>query len=239
MPAKATIAGSVRAKPWLIVLGIVMASCAGLVGVFGPRLARSAKGLYGPISKMKSEQQDFESWNERRAWKEPAAPELSAAKLDAFLLLRKELLDLEARSEGVRREFPEGRKPSLDEISGLMEGVGSLVAGQLAAFRRHDITPAEYEYLKRLVYRTWLQALTAQGLDPAARLAAAREIEAAAETERNAAAKERLRQVARSLRERRPPAPEGVPPEVHELLLDRASEIQALLAPSGEAPIAR
>lgn len=229
-----------RAKTWLIVLGILMGSCAALVGVFGPRLARSAKGLYAPLSKMKSEQQDFERWREQRAWKEPAPPELSAAKLDAFLLLRKELLDLEARTEGVRREFPEGRKPSLDEISGLMEGVGGLVTGQLAAFRRHDITPAEYEYLKRLVYREWLQALTAQGLDPAARLAAAREIEAAAEAEPSASVKQRLRQVARALRERRPPAPEGVPPAVHALLLDEASQIQALLAPSGSgATLAR
>lgn len=73
--------------------------------------------------------------------------------------------------------------------------------------------------------------MTAHGADPAARLAAAREIEAAAEAEPSAAVKQRLRQVARSLRERRPAPPEGVPEPVHALLLERASEIQALLAP--------
>jgi len=223
----------VRAKPWLIALAITMGSCALLLGALGPRLARSARGIYEPISKMKAEQQDFEKWVAERGFKERDPPQLSAAKLEAFLALRTELLDLEARGEDVRKGFPEGRKPGLHEISGLMEGVSGLVTGQLAAFRRHDITPAEYDYLKRLVYRKWLPALTAQGLDPAARLAAAREVEGAAQAEPNPALKARLLQVARSMRERRPGPSEGIPAAVHELLLERASEIQALLAPSG------
>lgn len=95
-----------RAKTWLIAVGVVLALGAGLLGVFGPRLVRSALGIYEPISRMKSEQEDFEKWVRERAWKEPEAPELSAEKLDAFLRLRKELLDLEARSEGIGKDFP-------------------------------------------------------------------------------------------------------------------------------------
>ncbi len=217
-----------RARPWLIALVVVMGSCAGLLGAFGPRLARTARAIYEPVSKMKSEQQDFERWSREHGWKEPAAPELSAAKLQAFLALRKELLELEARTEGIGRDLPHDRKPSLEEISGMMQGVGGLVTGQLAAHRKHEITPAEYRYLKQLVYRRWLPAMTAGGADPAARLAAAGEIEAAATSEPSLAVRQRLAQVARSLRERRPKAPEGLPQAVHELLLDRAQEIQAL-----------
>jgi hypothetical protein len=228
-----------RAKPWLIALALVMASCAGLLGAFGPRLARTARDLYVPVSKMKSEQEDFEKWVREKAWKEPPTPELSAAKLDAFLRLRKVLLDLEARTEGFAKDFPEGRKPSLDELSGIMQGVSGLVAGQLEAHRKHDVTPGEYQYLKSLVYRKWLPAMTADGVDPAARDAAARELEAAAATEASPAVKQRLGQLARSLRGRRPPAPEGIPQPVHERLLDRAGEIQALLSPGSGLRVGR
>jgi hypothetical protein len=239
VPAKATIGTSVRAKPWLIALALVAASCAGLLGVVGPRLARTARSFYEPVSRMKTEQVDFERWVKERAWKEPATPELSAAKLTAFLLLRKDLLELEARSEGLAKDLPHDRKPSFEEISGMMQGVGGLVTGQLGAHRRHDITPDEYRYLKALVYRKWLPAVTEQGGEPSARLVAMRHVEAAADAEANAAVKQRLRDVASSLRERRPAAPEGIPQPVHELLLDHASEIQALLAPAAEARVGR
>ena len=226
MPAKATIAAAVSAKTWiLLILGIGMASCAALVAVVGPRVAR---GIVAPISRMKTEQQEFERWTLQRAWQEPASPQLEPAKLDAFLALRKELLELDARGEGIGRDMPRDRRPSLGEIGGLMEGVGGLVTGQLAAHRRHDITPKEYAYLRRLVYRQWLEPLKAQGLDPAARLAAAKELDAAAEAERDPALQKRLRQVARGVRERRPPAPEAIPQPVHELLFAKATEIQSL-----------
>src|SRR6185503_4916443 len=202
VPRKASIAIAVSAKTWLLlVLGVGMASCAALLGVVGPRLAR---GFVAPISKMKTEQQEFERWVEQRAWQEPPSPQLEAAQLDRFLALRKELLELEERSQGIGRDMPRDRRPSLDEISGLMDGVQGLVTGQLQAHRRHEITPKEYEYLRRLVYREWLTPLKSSGLDPAARRAAARELDAAAEAERDANLQKRLRQIARSLEEHRP-----------------------------------
>jgi len=216
----------VSGKTWLLlVLGVGLASCAALVGVVGPRLAR---GFVAPISKMKTEQQEFERWTLQRAWQEPQSPQLDAAQLDRFLALRKELLELEERGQGIGRDMPRDRRPSLDEISGLMDGVQGLVTGQLQAHRRHEITPKEYEYLRGLVYRRWLTPLKSSGLDPAARRAAARELLAAAEAERDASLQKRLRHVARALEERRPPAPEGIPEAVNQLLFTKAVEIQAL-----------
>lgn len=202
-----------------------MASCTALVAVVGPRLAR---GFVAPISKMKTEQQEFERWIEQRAWQEPESPQLEASQLDRFLALRKELLELEEQGQGIGRDMPRDRRPSLDELSGLMDGVQGLVTGQLQAHRRHEITPKEYDYLRRLVYRQWLTPLKSSGLDPAARRAAARELDAAAEAERDANLQKRLRQVARSLEERRPKAPEGIPEAVNQLLFTKAVEIQAL-----------
>jgi hypothetical protein len=48
---KASIAIDVNAKTWLLlVLGVGMASCAALLGVVGPPLAR---GVVGPITQRK------------------------------------------------------------------------------------------------------------------------------------------------------------------------------------------
>jgi hypothetical protein len=215
----------VNAKTWLLVVLLVgMASCAVLVGVVGPRFAR---GFVAPISKMKTEQQEFERWAEARGWREPEQPQLEAARLDAFLALRKELLEVQARGESLGRGL-EGREPTIGEISGLMEGATGLVTGSLAAHRRHEMTPKEYDYLKRLVYRQWLQPLREKGLDPAARQAAARELTAAAEAEGTAAVRQRLVQIARAMHEKRPPPPDGISEPLHALLFAKAVEIQAL-----------
>jgi hypothetical protein len=55
---------------------------------------------------------------------------------------------------------------------------------------------------------------------------AADEIEKAAAGERDARAAERLRAVAAELRARQPPPPEGIPAEVHALLLGRLADIE-------------
>lgn len=214
-----------RARTWLVVAGVLLALFAGALALVTPWFVRR---VYAPIARIKSTQGDFEEWARRRDWHEPATPGLSAAKLDAFLALRRDLIALEAKAEALQGAVPEGTKPGLREVAGIMEGVGGLVTGQLEAHRRHDITLAEYAYLKRLVYRSWLAALVAQGVDPAARERAAQEIETAADAEPSVPVRQRLRQVAAALRARQPPAPEGVPQEVHERLLARAADIQAL-----------
>jgi hypothetical protein len=224
----------VSAKTWLlVVLAVGMASCAALVGVVGPRLAR---GFIVPISRMKSEQQEFERWVEQKGFQEPQIAQVDAAQLDRFLALRKLLLEVEARGQDIGSGMPQDRRPSLDEISGLMQGVQGVVTGQLEAYRRHEMPPKEYEYLRKLVYRQWLQPLRERGHDPAVRQAAARELDATAGDERDPTLQRRLQKAARQLRERRPPAPDGIPEPVHELLCAKAVEIQAL---ANREPVSR
>ena len=74
--------------------------------------------------------------------------------------------------------------------------MGGLVGERFAAFRKHDIAPAEYDYLENLVYVTWLGGIAAEGDDPAARERAAHEIDQAAARESAGAVRTRLQQVA-------------------------------------------
>jgi hypothetical protein len=198
----------------------------GLAGLFGPGLVRRGREIYAPISKMKSDQREFEAWTAGRRWREPATPALDAATLDSFLALRRDLLDLDDRASGLRRQNPRGAGPRLRNVPAMMEGVGSLVGDRLAAFRRHDLTPAQYEYVERLVYATWLPSLAAAGDDPPARARAAQELDLAAAHETSEAVRARLRQVAEGLRNRVPAAPAGIPEDVHRLLLSRAAAIE-------------
>jgi hypothetical protein len=216
-----------RARGCLIAGAVVVALLGAVAALLGPGLVRRARSVYAPISRMKDEQREFEAWTRQHAWKEPATPALGAGRLEAFLALRKDLRELDEKGAGLRRRAPaQGERARLEDVPAIVEGVGGLVRDRLAAFRRRDMTPAEYEYIEHVVYGIWLPGLAASGDDPAARERAAREVEQAAAKE-SAAVKARLHQVATGLRNRVPPAPKGIPPEVHHLLLDHATDIAA------------
>jgi hypothetical protein len=217
----------VRGRGCLLAAAVVLAVTAAAAAVVGPGLLRRARDVYAPLSRMKGEQRDFEAWTHQRAWRDPPSPVLSADELERFLDLRRELRGLDQRATAMRRRGPEGEPPRLEDVPTIVEGVGGLVTERLAAFRHHDITPAQYDYVERLVYGSWLRSLQEAGEDPAARDRAAREVEEAARREGVPAVQARLRQVAADLRARVPAAPAGVPEDVHRLLLAHAAAIAA------------
>jgi hypothetical protein len=217
-----------KARGCLIVIGVVLAVVGTVVALFGPGALRRARSMYAPISRMKAEQTEFEAWVRQKGWSEPAAPALSAEKLDAFLALRGDLRRLEGKGDELRRRGPaRGERARLRDVPTLMEGVGGLLGERFAAFRKHDIAPAEYDYLENLVYVTWLGGIAAEGDDPAARERAAHEIDQAAAREGAGPVRTRLQRVAAALRSHSPAAPPGIPEEVHRLLLLRVAEIEA------------
>jgi hypothetical protein len=216
-----------KARGCLIAIGVVLAVLGAVVALFGPGALRRARSMYAPISRMKAEQTEFEAWVRQKRWSEPAAPALSAEKLDAFLALRGDLRRLEGKGDELRRRGPARERARLRDVPTLMEGVGGLLGERFAAFRKHDIVPAEYDYLENLVYVTWLGGIAAEGDDPAARERAAHEIDQAAVREGAGSVRTRLQQVAAALRSHSPAAPPGIPEEVHRLLLLRVAEIEA------------
>jgi hypothetical protein len=212
----------------LIAIAVVLAVVGAVAAAFGPGALRCAREMYAPISRMKSEQTEFEAWARQKAWREPASPALSAEKLDAFLALRRDLRRLEGKGDDLRRRGPaRGERARLRDVPRLMEGVGGLLEERFAAFRKHDIVPAEYDYLENLVYVTWLGGIGAAGDDPAARERAAQEIDQAAARESAGPVRARLQQVAAGLRTRVPAAPAGIPEDLHRLLLSRVTEIES------------
>ena len=211
-------------------MAVVLALVGALAALFGPGLVRVARGISTPILHTRAEQREFEAWVGQQSWHEPTTPELSEARLAEFLALRKDLRGLEERAASLRPQGPDPgprRRGRLEDVPGIVGRVNDVITDRFAAFRKHGITPPEYTYIERLVYGTWLPALAASGDDPASRDRAAREVEDAAEKEGAGAVRARLRQVASSLRSKVPDTPEGVPPEVHRLLLAHAGEIEA------------
>lgn len=217
-----------RMKGCLIALGAALAVAATALALVGPALVREGRRLYAPISRMKTAGEDFEKWVREHPWEEPATPTLAEDQVARFLGLRRELQRVTEETDSRTASFAKREKPTLRDVPAIAEGVGGLVAEELKAFRRAGMTPAEYRYLDRLIYRSWLGGLRSQGADPAASEAAAREIEKAAAAEHDPKLARELRRVADETRQKKPPAPEGVPPGIHSLLLARASEIQAL-----------
>ena len=215
-----------RARGCLIGLAVALVLATTVAGVIGPGLVRRASEIYAPLRRMRDDRQAFESWSKEQGWHEPAQPTLDGAQLDRFLGLRKELLQLEEKAP--RRREPGDRRPRLRDVPTIVGGVSDFVSARLEAFKRSGMTNEEYRYLDGLIYRRWLAALRADGRDPAAQERVADEILTVAREETDAATAARLRTAAERVRRRRPGPPAGVPAEVHELLLSRAGDIEAL-----------
>ncbi len=226
-----------KAKGCLIAVAVALGLMALLAALVGPTVVREGGKLYRPIAQMQGAQKDFETWIKENPFKAPAGVSLTAEQLDRFLGLRRRIDAIDEKNplpiEGLKRN----ERPSLSQIGGLLEGMGGSVSGQMDAFREAGMTPDEYHYIERVAYRLWLRPLRAKGLDPAAVSRAAKELTTLAAAEKDAAVATRLRRLAQSLSEQRVPAPEGIPGEVHALLLARAVEIDALLDSGPAIPL--
>ena len=226
-----------KAKGCLIALAVGLGLMALVLALVGPAVVREGGRIYRPIAQMQGAQKDFETWSREHPFKAPSGVSLSADQLDRFLGLRKRIDAIDETNplpiEGMKRN----ERPSLAQIEGLLEGVGGSVSGQMDAFREAGMPPDEYHYIERLAYRLWLRPLRTKGLDPAAVSRAAKELLALAAGERDASVARRLNTLARSLSEERVPAPEGIPADVHSILLARAIEIDALMDAGAAIPV--
>jgi hypothetical protein len=210
-----------------------------VVALVGPTLVREGGKIYEPIAKMQGTQKAFEDWEREQTFKTPAATELSRDQLGRFLDLRRRLGTVDEKNPLPVEDLRKDERPSVAEIQGLIEGVGGAVTGRMDAYREAGMTPDEYRYIERVVYRLWLRPLRANGLDPAAISRVAKELGDLAAAEKDGAVANRLKSLARTIAARRVPVPEGFPAEVHALLIERATEIDALIDAGKSGPVSR
>src|SRR5205814_2227005 len=86
---------SMRGRGCVVTAAVVLAVLAAVAAVVGPGLLQRARRVYAPISRMKDEQREFETWARQQRWQEPATPQVSPEKLASFLALRRELRGLD------------------------------------------------------------------------------------------------------------------------------------------------
>jgi hypothetical protein len=203
-----------------------VAAAAGIAGALvGPRLLRTARDVYGPVSDMKRSERAVREMADQHPWKEPPTPAVTEDQLQRFLAVRRRLDAIYAEAEPTLRSLPR-RRGSIADVPRVLSGVGSVVSRQLQALLDERMSPEEYRYLERLVYRKWREGLRGEGAGPSATSAAAAAVDDAARAEKDARLARRLAQVADALRHRTPPPPPGIPPDVHALLLAHADEIE-------------
>jgi hypothetical protein len=210
--------------------------CAGLaalasigVALVAPTVVREARRVAAPIGRMQRSQEALDAMAKKAAWKRPEKDELSAEQLDRFFAVRKRVdavrrttdLDLDRLPRGQVRTLEE-----LKEVPGVLQGVSEIVEAEMNAFVEAGMPPAEYHWIEKLVYERWRGPLRRTGTYPLARQAAAAEIDAVAEAERDGRVRGRLKAVAAELRGRVPAPPEGFDPQIHALLLSRIEEIE-------------
>ena len=208
--------------------GVAAAASVGLA-LLAPTLVREAGHFLGPIQEMKRRQTALDAMVDDVGWKRPERDALTAAQLDRFFTVR-------TRVEAARR----GAGPSLDtlpskdvdsleelrQVPEIIRGVSGVVGAEMDALLAVRMPPAEYHWIERLVYERWRGELKKAGRYPIAVHAAAGEVAAAAADETDARVRARLERLVAAMKARRPAAPEGFDPGIHELLLSRLDEVE-------------
>jgi hypothetical protein len=208
--------------------GVAAVASVGLALV-APTLVREAGNVVGPIQEMKRRQTALDAMVDEVGWKRPERDVLTAVQLDRFFSVR-------ARVEAARRSagpsldtLPSKDVDSLEELRQVPEiirGVSGVVGAEMEALLAARMPPAEYHWIERLVYERWRGELKKVGRYPLAVHAAAGEVAAAAADETDVRVRARLERLAAAMKARRPAAPEGFDPGIHELLLSRLDEVE-------------
>jgi hypothetical protein len=199
------------------------------VALVMPTLIREGRRVAAPIGRMQRSQDRLDAMAKKAAWKRPAKDALSAGQLDRFFAVRKRVDAVRRTTDLDLDRLPRGHVRTLEElreVPGVLQGVSEIVGAEMDAFVEAGMPPAEYHWIEKLVYERWRGPLRRAGTYPLAARAAAAEIDAAAEGERDARVRARLEAVADELRGRAPAPPEGLDPEIHALLLSRIDEVE-------------
>lgn len=199
------------------------------VALVAPTVMREARRVAAPVGRMQRSQERLDSMARKAAWKRPEKDALSAEQLDRFFAVRKRVDAARRTTDLDLDRLPRGQVRTLEElrqVPDVLQGVSELVGAETDALVDAGMTPAEYHWIERLVYERWRGPLRRAGTYPLARRAAAAEIDAAAERERDARMRSRLKAVADELRGRASAPPEGFDPEIHALLLSRLDEVE-------------
>jgi hypothetical protein len=210
--------------------------CAGVAAVLSigvvlvaPTLVPQIGRVAGPIQRMKRSQTALDDLAEKAAWKRPEKDALSAEQLDRFFAVRQRVDAVRRNTDLNLDQLPRKHVRTLQELEqvpGVIQGVSDLVGAEMDAFVAAGMPPAEYHWIERLVYERWRGPLRKAGTYPVALRAAAAEIDAAAEREKDARVHARLTSVAEELRGRAPGPPEGFDPAIHALLSSRIADIE-------------
>ncbi len=173
-------------KTWekVALVGIVVVGVAGAgVALVAPTLVREARRVAAPIGRMKTRQKALEDMDARAGWKPPQAEVLTAEQLDRFFAVRARIDEVRRKAEPQFDRLPRRHARTLEElkqIPDVLEGVSDIVGAELDAFLEGKMTPREYHWVERVVYKRWRGALRRTGTYPVALRQAAAEIETAA-----------------------------------------------------------
>jgi hypothetical protein len=209
----------------LIVLlagGIVMIA-------FAPTLVREGRRVAEPIQRMKRSQTALDELVAKSTWKRPERDALAAEQLDRFFAARQRIDAIRRREHPSLDRLPRKRVRSFEELKQIPAVIGEVsdfVGGEMDALIEARITPEEYHWIERLVYRRWRGALRTAGTYPLAWRAAADAIEESAAREKDGRVRARLGEVAGELRRRAPPVPEAFDPQIHALLVSRLDDVE-------------
>ena len=207
--------------------GVAAAASVGLA-LLAPTLVREAGHFLGP-SRDEAPSDGARCHGRRRRLEASERDALTAAQLDRFFTVRTRV-EAARRSAGPSLDtLPSKDVDSLEELRQVPEiirGVSGVVGAEMDALLAVRMPPAEYHWIALPVIERWRGELQKAGRYPIAVHAAAGEVAAVAADETDARVRARLERLVAAMKARRPAAPEGFDPGIHELLLSRLDEVE-------------
>jgi len=227
------------ARGCLIVAAIVFALAVGVGVLVGPTLYREGRAFVEPVVEMAKSEDAFEALDEEFSFTPVDGDAVvGEERLLEFLAIRRELEPLYTSWRDAVERIEEELGESWMGAKEAVTSTRDVISGQISVLRTNRMSPVEFRWLERIIYRRWLPAVGEQGLpigtDEVRALAVA-DIDFVVELERRYGESPALDAVKERLEERLTatggsggPAVSGIAPATLALLWQHRDEIARL-----------
>lgn len=140
---------------WIVGIGIVC--CVGLAALVGPTVYREGRAVFEPIRNLSSIEDRLFELNTSLPFEAPSEITIDEARLQAFLSIRGALKDQYATWQAAVEEAEDHHGDSWSGAKKVITLTSEVFDAQIESFERFQMSPDEFLWLERVVYRKWLR----------------------------------------------------------------------------------
>ena len=138
----------------LVVVGVL----AMLAAIYGPRLVREGRAVGVPLLRMARSEKALDALDTTYAFEPPADGRINPDRLEAFLEIREDLKPRYAEWTDVVEQQTAEHGESWVAAREVIKATSDVIAAQIRDLTAHHMSPNEFRWLEKTVYRDWLDS---------------------------------------------------------------------------------